>query len=118
MILLDESESNEKQIRISIDEELPAKIKVVGVGGGGGNAVNRILDVRTIEEFKAGAIQGAKNIPLSQIHARIGEIKKWGAPVICYCRSGARSGSAASILRNHGIEAMNGGGLNSLNKKL
>ena len=77
-----------------------------------------ILDVRTIEEFKAGAIQGAKNIPLSQIHARIGEIKKWGAPVICYCRSGARSGSAASILRNHGIEAMNGGGLNSLNKKL
>jgi len=43
MILLDESESNEKQIRISIDEELPAKIKVVGVGGGGGNAVNRMI---------------------------------------------------------------------------
>jgi len=43
MILLDESDSNEKQIRISIDEELPAKIKVVGVGGGGGNAVNRMI---------------------------------------------------------------------------
>lgn len=77
-----------------------------------------ILDVRTPEEFKAGAIQGAKNIPLSQIRARIGEIKKWGAPVICYCRSGARSGSAASILRNQGIEAMNGGGWYSLSKKI
>ncbi len=43
MILLDENESNEEQLRISIETELPATIKVVGVGGGGGNAVNRMI---------------------------------------------------------------------------
>jgi cell division GTPase FtsZ len=31
------------QLKIHIDEELPAKIKVIGVGGGGGNAVNRMI---------------------------------------------------------------------------
>jgi cell division protein FtsZ len=31
------------QLRINIDEELTAKIKVIGIGGGGGNAVNRMI---------------------------------------------------------------------------
>ncbi|HVT04271.1 MAG TPA: cell division protein FtsZ [Thermoanaerobaculia bacterium] len=30
-------------MKISIDDELPAKIKVIGVGGGGGNAINRMI---------------------------------------------------------------------------
>jgi cell division protein FtsZ len=64
MILLDESESNEKQIRISIDEELPAKIKVVGVGGGGGNAVNRMIQsgIKGVEFIVANTdVQAMKN---------------------------------------------------------
>jgi len=77
-----------------------------------------ILDVRTKGEYQAGAIPGSKNIPLQQVNARIGEIKKWNKPVITCCASGMRSGSAASILRTQGIEAMNGGGWQSLYNKL
>lgn len=77
-----------------------------------------LLDVRTKEEFKAGHIKGAKHIPLDQVSSRVGEVRKWNKPVICYCRSGMRSGSAASILRNHGVEAMNGGGWHRLSERL
>jgi cell division protein FtsZ len=36
-------DDNPERLKIQLDEELPAKIKVVGVGGGGGNAVNRMI---------------------------------------------------------------------------
>ncbi|MGA7616340.1 MAG: cell division protein FtsZ [Thermoanaerobaculia bacterium] len=42
MITFEEPEEQSK-LKISMDEELTAKIKVVGVGGGGGNAVNRMI---------------------------------------------------------------------------
>jgi len=77
-----------------------------------------IIDVRTIKEFNQGAIAGSKNIPLQNIKSKIGDIKKHNKPVITCCASGMRSGSAASILKNNGIEAINGGGWMSLNSKL
>jgi rhodanese-related sulfurtransferase len=77
-----------------------------------------ILDVRTKGEFQGGAIPGSKNIPLQQLSSRMSEIKKWNKPVICCCASGMRSGSAATILRNNHIEAMNGGGWASLQQKI
>lgn len=80
------------------------------------NAV--ILDVRTKGEYQGGAIPGSKNIPLQQISVRLSEIKKWNKPVITCCASGMRSGSAATILRSNGVEAMNGGGWHSLSQKL
>ena len=77
-----------------------------------------IIDVRTTAEYKQGAIAGSKNIPLQIINSRISEIKKHNKPVITCCASGMRSGSAASILKSNGIEAINGGGWASLNSKL
>lgn len=77
-----------------------------------------ILDVRTKAEFQGGAIPGSKNIPLQQLSNRISEIKQWDKPVICCCASGMRSGSAATILRNNNIEAINGGGWASLQRKI
>ncbi|WP_424200102.1 rhodanese-like domain-containing protein [Algibacter sp.] len=77
-----------------------------------------ILDVRTANEFSQGAIAGSKNIPLQIINSKISEIKKYNKPVITCCASGMRSGSAALILKNNGIEAVNGGGWMSLNGKL
>ena len=77
-----------------------------------------IVDVRTKGEYLGGAISGSKNIPLQQIRVRAGEIKKWNKPVILCCASGMRSGSAAGILKEKGVEAMNGGGWLSLSKKL
>lgn len=77
-----------------------------------------IIDVRTTQEFKQGAISGSKNIPLQIIASKIDGIKKLNKPVITCCASGMRSGNAASILRNNGIECMNGGGWMSLQSKL
>lgn len=68
-----------------------------------------MIDVRTIEEFREGHVQGSKNIPLNTIGSHLEEIKKMNKPVITCCRSGARSGSAATILKQQGVDAINGG---------
>ena len=71
------------------------------------NAV--VIDVRTVPEFMEGHVQGSKNIPLDRIGSQINAIKKLGKPIIACCRSGARSGSATNILKQAGIDAINGG---------
>ncbi|QFZ55132.1 rhodanese-like domain-containing protein [Oceanihabitans sp. IOP_32] len=77
-----------------------------------------IIDVRSQGEYNQGAIPKSKNIPLQVFNSKIKEIKKYNKPVITCCASGMRSASAASILKNNGIEAVNGGGWYSLYKKL
>lgn len=77
-----------------------------------------IIDVRTNGEFQQGNIKGSKNIPLNTISSRIEEIKKMNKPVIVCCQSGMRSSQANTILNNNGIESMNGGGWQSLERKL
>ena len=77
-----------------------------------------IFDVRSLGEFQGGHIKGSKNIPLNTIAATISEIKKLEKPVIVCCRSGMRSAQAASILKENGIEVINGGGWQSLESKL
>lgn len=77
-----------------------------------------IIDVRTVGEFKDGHIKNSKNIPLDVISNKIEDIKKLNRPVIVCCRSGMRSAQANSILKNNGIESMNGGGWQSLESKL
>ena len=68
-----------------------------------------VIDVRTRQEFEEGHVHGSKNIPLDTIGFQIEEIKNIGKPVITCCRSGARSGSAARILVQNGVDAINGG---------
>ncbi len=56
MILFDEpSETSALPITLEDIDQMPAKIKVVGVGGGGGNAVNRMIEaqLRGIEFISA-----------------------------------------------------------------
>lgn len=77
-----------------------------------------IIDVRTVGEYITGHIQGSKNIPLDTILDKITEIKNFNKPVIVCCRSGMRSGQAASILKHHNIDIINGGGWEELNSKL
>jgi phage shock protein E len=62
-----------------------------------------LLDVRTPGEFAAGHIEGARNIPVDQLSARIAEVGPKETPVVVYCRSGARSGRAAALLRSAGF---------------
>ena len=65
-----------------------------------------ILDVRERHEWKAGHAPGAKNIPLSGLRARIGELAG-ERRYIAVCRSGSRSRSATTQLRAAGIDAVN-----------
>lgn len=70
-----------------------------------------IIDVRTVQEYKTGAIKGAKNVPLHLLDSNVNQLKKSNKPVIAYCRSGRRSGAAVARLKSNGIEAYNGGSL-------
>ncbi|MDR1678595.1 MAG: DsrE/DsrF/DrsH-like family protein [Prevotellaceae bacterium] len=62
-----------------------------------------IIDVRTPEEFKMGAIKGAKNIPLEEIPSRMKEIPK-DKPVYLYCASGHRAAEALEMLTKKGYK--------------
>ena len=77
-----------------------------------------IIDVRTPNEYSQGAIKGSKNMPLQTLKSEIEDIKNLNKPVITCCASGVRSGNAASILKKHNIEAINGGGWKRLNNIL
>ncbi len=77
-----------------------------------------ILDVRTADEYREGHINGSKNIALQVLDGQIETIKKWNKPIIACCRSGMRSGQATSILKQNGIDCINGGGWTSLQSKL
>jgi rhodanese-related sulfurtransferase len=60
-----------------------------------------LLDVRTPEEFAAGHIPGAVNIPYDQVAARLSAIPK-NDEVVLYCHSGRRAGLAAEVLAANG----------------
>lgn len=61
----------------------------------------QLIDVREPNEFDAGHILGARNIPLSQIKTRLKEMRP-DKPVYLYCQSGMRSGRAAQMLYKKG----------------
>lgn len=66
----------------------------------------RLIDVRSSAEFAAGHIPGALNIPVQELGARLNELRPKDAPVVVYCRSGHRSGTAARLLKNAGFAAV------------
>jgi phage shock protein E len=61
-----------------------------------------LLDVRTPGEFGGGHIEGAVNIPVAELSARLAELPPKETPIVVYCRSGQRSGRAAKILQSAG----------------
>lgn len=77
-----------------------------------------LLDVRTPGEFRRGAAEGAENIPLQELQRHLSQLKQAGKPVIAYCRSGNRSGMAAKLLNDNGIEAYNAGSLDQARRLL
>ncbi len=72
-----------------------------------------ILDVRTPEEFASGHIEGALNIDFNSGNfaneiTRLNPSETYAV----YCRSGSRSGQAASIMHKagfHDVSNLNGG---------
>lgn len=62
-----------------------------------------IVDVREEKEYAAGHLNGAHNIPLSELRGRMAEIPE-DIPVYLHCRTGQRSYNAFRLLKNKGIE--------------
>lgn len=88
-------------------------IKGGGMGGLTADAavqlINRekavVVDVCEAEEFAAGHVVGAKNIPLGQLEEKlVGAVKNKALPLILVCKSGARSGRAVGIAKKLGFE--------------
>jgi rhodanese-related sulfurtransferase len=73
-----------------------------------------VVDVCSAEEFAAGHVVGAKNVPLDELEARLpGVVKNKALPVILVCASGMRSSRAVAIAKKLGYEQAQslGGGL-------
>ncbi len=75
-----------------------------------------IVDVRTPQEFHAGAVPNAVNIPLDELMQRYEELgNNADRDIIVYCASGARSAYAQRMLMQIGYNNVkNGGGLHSM----
>jgi hydroxyacylglutathione hydrolase len=62
-----------------------------------------VLDVRGRNEWEAGHLPGAPNIPLGYLAERLAEIPT-DRPVVLHCQGGARSAIAASVLQARGLD--------------
>ena len=65
-----------------------------------------LVDVREPEEFAAGHIPGAVNMPLSGLRERFAELPR-DRPLALYCQVGQRGYYAARFLLQHGYQAAN-----------
>ena len=65
-----------------------------------------LLDVREVEEFRDGSIDGAVNIPLSKLRARFHELPH-DREIWVYCRAGHRSYYACRFLAQNGLRVRN-----------
>jgi len=75
-----------------------------------------LLDVRTVIEYKIGALEGALNVYLNDIRKKIDKIDP-SKPVYIYCAVGMRGHQAVRILRQLGYEAYNiSGGIEAINR--
>jgi rhodanese-related sulfurtransferase len=79
-----------------------------------------LIDVRTVEEYKGGHIDGAQNIPIDEIEeAILIAIPEKSDVVIVYCRSGNRSAQAGKMLEDLGYKViLDAGGIIDYEKPL
>lgn len=65
-----------------------------------------VLDVRPVEEYRAGHLPGAISVPLKELERRLAEIPK-RRPVLAYCRGPycVLAIRAVELLRQHGYRA-------------
>ncbi|WP_426354620.1 rhodanese-like domain-containing protein [Exiguobacterium sp. R-39] len=65
-----------------------------------------IIDVREADEVKEGKIPEAIHIPLGLVEFKMNELDK-KKQYVMVCRSGARSGRAATYLEGQGFDVIN-----------
>jgi rhodanese-related sulfurtransferase len=89
---------------------------LMGAGGGGATIDSKrahelvekqravLLDVRTPDEFAGGHLDGATNIPVQELEARLAQVPaKKDQDIVVYCRSGVRSAKAKAMLEKAGF---------------
>ena len=65
----------------------------------------QVVDVRETDEYVAGHLPDARNIPLGSLDERVGELEKFKkTPLILVCQTGTRSGTACKKLQRLGFE--------------
>ncbi|MDP6447255.1 MAG: rhodanese-like domain-containing protein, partial [Pirellulaceae bacterium] len=65
-----------------------------------------LLDVRTVDEFAAGHIPEATNVPLDDLRSRLDELPR-DRQIAVYCQVGQRGYLATRILNQSGFTAIN-----------
>lgn len=63
----------------------------------------QLIDVREPWEYEEAHIPGCCLIPMGEVPARLGEIRR-DVPAVVYCRSGVRSGKVVALLREAGFD--------------
>lgn len=66
----------------------------------------RIIDVREADEYQAGHVPSAKNLPLSNLQNTMAELDS-DNKYYFICQSGARSGNACVFLVGQGYQVVN-----------
>lgn len=70
-------------------------------------AIDLILDVRTMDEYKSGRISGAQLLPVQVLEKNLSAIKAFkNKTILVYCHSGRRSNHAQGILKNNGFNSV------------
>ena len=78
-----------------------------------------LIDVRTPEEFAAGHLKGAVNIPAGNIDLLQKKGAKKDSPLYLYCRSGRRVKAAVKDLKKEGYTCLyDFGGMKEAGKRL
>jgi rhodanese-related sulfurtransferase len=70
------------------------------------NTPINIIDVREVDEVKAGKIPNALHIPLGLVEFKKQDLDKLKEYIIV-CRSGGRSARAAQFLEDYGFKVIN-----------
>ncbi len=71
-----------------------------------------VVDVRSVQEFRSGAIPGAINIPMDDLLEHASKLGGYTRDITVYCASGARSSYAQQMLSKVGFtNVKNGGGI-------
>ncbi len=69
-----------------------------------------LIDVRSLQEFADGSVEGAINIPVDEIAAGKSPEVNHQRPVVVFCRSGMRADTAQRMLIEQGFEEVVNGG--------
>jgi len=113
-------ENKAESVEKKVSEEAKAKVQEIK-----GDAIKQIVedkkekenymivDVRSPEEYAAGHINFAINMPIDTFKDNVSRIEDWkDKNVIVYCNSGKKSGEAAEILVSNGFtKVFNGEGV-------